>query len=131
MNTNYYFNELNDLPEERHQAESVRRPASAAPITIPGLFDGRDKAFFFVNYEQLRFPNSFTRTRVTLHPRALDGWFRYTVSGQVREVNVLQSGGAATARSPPWTRLVRRCSRKHPGGDADDRQPSTRRATRC
>jgi hypothetical protein len=53
------------------------------------LFDGRDKAFFFFHYEQLRFPNSFTRTRVALHPRAMDGWFRYSSGGEVREVNVL------------------------------------------
>ena len=57
---------------------------------LPGLFDGRDKAFFFVNYEQLRFPNSFTRNRTVLHPLAQQGIFRYSVGGQVREVNVLE-----------------------------------------
>jgi hypothetical protein len=56
--------------------------------------DGRNKAFFFVHYEQLRFPNSFTRTRTTLNPRALDGWFRYEFAGGVREVNVLSLAAA-------------------------------------
>ena len=73
------------------------------PIVIPGLYDGHNTAFFFANYEQVRFPNSFTRTRVSLHPRAAEGWFRYTVSGQTREVNVLQlaaSNGQIAATDP-------------------------------
>ena len=53
----------------------------------------RNKAFFFVHYEEVRNPNDASRTRTALHPRALEGWFRYnvTVGGQqtVREVNVL------------------------------------------
>ena len=56
-----------------------------------------------VHYEQLRFPNSFTRTRVTLHPRRVDGWFRYQVGNEIREVNVLQvaaANGQVTAQDP-------------------------------
>ena len=37
------------------------------PIKIPGAFDLSGKAFYFFHYEELRFPNSFTRTR-TVHP---------------------------------------------------------------
>jgi carboxypeptidase family protein len=59
------------------------------PISIPGLFSGRDKAFFFVNYEEFRQPTEFTATRTILHPRAQEGWFRYNTSGGVQEVNVL------------------------------------------
>ena len=102
MNTNYYFNELNDLEKNDIKLNQYGGRVGG-PITIPGLFDGRDRAFFFFNYEQLRFPNSFTRTRVTLHPRALDGWFRYTVSGQIREVNVLNlaaQNGQISAMDP-------------------------------
>ena len=56
---------------------------------IPGLYDGRDKAFFFAHYEQIRFPNSFTRTRTVFNPRVYDGWFRYQFGNEVREVNLL------------------------------------------
>ena len=56
---------------------------------IPGLYDGHNKAFFFFHYEQIRFPNSFTRTRTVYNPRVLDGWFRYQFGSEVREVNVL------------------------------------------
>jgi hypothetical protein len=88
LNTNYFFNELNDLEKNDIKLNQYGARLSG-PVIIPGLFDGRGKMFYMAHYEQLRFPNSFTRTRVALHPRAIDGWFRYTASGQVREVNVL------------------------------------------
>ncbi|MGB2714933.1 MAG: TonB-dependent receptor [Vicinamibacterales bacterium] len=93
LNSNYFFNELNGLPKNEVKLNQYGGRLGG-PIVIPGLYDGRNRAFFFVHYEQLRFPNSFTRTRVTLHPRAMDGWFRYTAGGQVREVNVLQVAAA-------------------------------------
>src|SRR4051812_22805321 len=88
LNTNYWFNERNGLPknEVKLNQYGVRL---GGPIVIPGLYDGHNKAFFFANYEQVRFPNSFTRTRTVLNPRALQGNFRYTVGGAVREVNVI------------------------------------------
>ena len=67
---------------------------------IPGLYDGHDKAFFFAHYEQIRFPNSFTRTRTVFNPRVYDGWFRYQFGSEVREVNLLAARGAPTGRSP-------------------------------
>ena len=60
----------------------------------PGLYDGRNKAFFFVHYEQIRFPNSFTRTRTVFNPRVYDGWFRYQFGSEVREVNLLELAAA-------------------------------------
>jgi hypothetical protein len=59
------------------------------PIVLPGLFDGRGKAFYFFHYEQLRFPNSFTRTRSVFHPDVLDGWYIWEVNGVERRVNVM------------------------------------------
>jgi hypothetical protein len=63
------------------------------PIRIPKLFDGRDRAFFFVNYEEFRLPNAAVRNRTILNPLSQQGIFRYnrTVSGQtvVQEVNLL------------------------------------------
>jgi hypothetical protein len=93
LNTNYFFNEINDLPKNEVKLNQYGGRAGG-PIVIPGVFDGRGKAFFFANYEQIRFPNSFTRTRTLLHPRALDGWFRYTSGGTTREVNVLALAAA-------------------------------------
>jgi hypothetical protein len=88
LNTNYWFNERNGLEKNDVKLNQFGGRFSG-PVVVPGLFDGRGKLFHMVHYEQLRFPNSFTRTRVTLNPRASDGWFRYTSGGQLREVNVL------------------------------------------
>ena len=93
LNSNYWFNERDNL-EKNDVKLNQYGGRVGGPIMIPGLFDGRDRAFFFFHYEQLKFPNSFTRTRTVLHPRALDGWFRYNSGGQVREVNVLSLAAA-------------------------------------
>ena len=93
LNSNYFFNKINGLPKNDVKLNQYGGRAGG-PIYIPGLLDGRGRAFFFANYEQIRFPNSFTRTRTVLHPRALDGWFRYTSGGTVREVNVLALAAA-------------------------------------
>src|SRR5204862_5980006 len=52
FNTNYVFNEIN------HQGKNdVKLNQFGArfggPIVIPGLYDGHNKAFFFVHYEQI------------------------------------------------------------------------------
>jgi hypothetical protein len=89
LNTNYWFNERSNLPKNDIKLYQYGFRAGG-PIVVPGLYDGHGKAFYMVHYEQLRFPNSFTRTRTVLDPRALDGVFRYSVGTQTREVNVLE-----------------------------------------
>jgi hypothetical protein len=59
---------------------------TGGPIVIPGLFDGRNKAFFFVNYEELRQPSDTTRDRTILNQSAMAGNFNYPGG----TVNVLQ-----------------------------------------
>jgi hypothetical protein len=97
LNSNYWFNERNGLPKNDVKLNQYGF-RQGGPITIPGLYDGHNKAFFFVNYEELRLPNNFSRTRTVLHPRAQQGFFRYTATAggvqQVREVNVLTLAAA-------------------------------------
>lgn len=93
LNSNYYFNKINGLPKNQVKLNQYGVRAGG-PVVIPKVYDGRGKAFFFVNYEQIRFPNSFTRTRTALSPRAVDGWFRYTVGSETREINVLSLAAA-------------------------------------
>ena len=62
---------------------------SAARSMLPG-FDGRNKAFFFVNYEELREPGGTRRTRTILHPAAQQGVFRYNAAGGVQSVNLFE-----------------------------------------
>ena len=75
------------------------------PIVMPGLYDGRGKAFFFFNYEELRLPNNFTRTRTVLNPLAQTGVFRYNVTSAAR-----RPSGSQRARPRGAERTVRRRS---------------------
>ena len=109
-NTNYWFNIRNGLPKNEIKLNQYGARLGG-PIVIPGLYDGHNKAFFFSHYEQLRFDNTLTRTRTLLNPRSRQGWFRYTVSGQVREVNVLdlaRLNGQSTALDPMMMSLINR-----------------------
>jgi hypothetical protein len=99
LNTNYWFNENLSLPKNDIVLNQygVRQ---GGPIVIPNLYDGRGKAFFFFNYEELRLPNNFTRTRTIISPAARAGDFTWNVTqgGVVtatRTVNVLQLAGNA------------------------------------
>jgi hypothetical protein len=72
------------------------------PIMIPGLFNGRNRAFFFVNYEEFRQPTAVVRQRRILHPLAQSGVFQYGSGASRRQVNVMdvalkaQQAGCAT-----------------------------------
>ena len=59
------------------------------PIRIPRLFDGRNRAFFFVNYEEFRQPTQVNRQRTILNPITQSGIFQYNSSTGVRQVNLL------------------------------------------
>jgi len=102
MNTNYWFNKRDGLGKNDVQLNQFGARVGG-PIVIPGLYDGRGKAFFFVHDEELRLPNNSSRDRDVLVPSALQGWYRYSVSGGVREVNVLdlaRANGQISALDP-------------------------------
>jgi hypothetical protein len=140
LNSNTWFNNR-DLPPDpatgkAPKAEDVLyQPGTrvGGPIVIPGLFDGRDKAFFFVNYEESRSPGQNTANRNILHPRAQEGWFRYTVSGATREVNVLAlaaANGQLASVDPTISRLLADIrSTTAQGGVADLTDPMLQRFT--
>ena len=88
LNSNYWFNERDGL-EKNDVRLNQFGARQGGPVIIPGVFDGRGKAFFFVHFEEMELPNSVSRSRTVLHSRALEGWFRYNVAGGVREVNLL------------------------------------------
>ena len=93
FNANTWFNNRNGVgkPDLLQNQPGLR---VGGPVVIPGLWNGRDKAFWFVNYEELRQPSDISLTRTTLHPNALNGTFRYQTSAGTREVNVLQVAAA-------------------------------------
>ena len=89
LNANTWFNNRNGVAKAKL---TQHQPGGrvGGPITIPGLFDGRNKAFFFVNYEEFRQPSEVTRDRTIFHPRAEQGIYRYGST----EVNLLALAAA-------------------------------------
>jgi hypothetical protein len=106
LNTNYFFNKVNGIGKNEvilHQAGA----SEGGPIRIPGLYDGRGKAFFFFNYEEFYQPTEVTRTATILSPLAQQGIFQYNVTTngvvETRQVNLLDlaSRNAQTATQDP------------------------------
>ena len=145
LNTNYWFNNR-DLPPDPKTGKAPKDQVKlyqpgfriGGPIVIPGLFDGHDKAFFFLNYEEFRLPGQITRTRTVLNPAAEKGVFRYnaTVGGQtvVREVNLLdlaRANGQIATIDPTVGKLLAdiRASTTKTGGVFDLTDPSLQRYT--
>jgi Carboxypeptidase regulatory-like domain/TonB dependent receptor-like, beta-barrel len=99
LNSNYYFNKINGLEKNQvivHQYGG----RSGGPIIIPGLFDGRNKAFYFFNFEHFHQPNEATRTRVILNPEAERGIFSYlSASGGTQTVNLFDLARRANQTS--------------------------------
>jgi hypothetical protein len=84
LNANTWFNnrDLEPDPATGKAPKSELRQYQpgvrfGGPIWIPGLYNGRNKAFFFTNYEQFRQPSNITRNRIILSPDAQRGIFKY------------------------------------------------------
>ncbi len=93
LNANTFFNNRNGLakPKLKQHQPGIR---IGGPIIIPGVFNGRDRAHFFLNYEEFRQPSDLTRTRTILSPSAQLGLFRYNAAEGVREINLLTLAAA-------------------------------------
>lgn len=88
LNSNDYFNEINGLAKNQvivHQYGG----RSGGPIVIPGLFNGRNRAFYFFNFEHLHQPTEATRTRTVLNADARRGLFSYLAAGGTRTIDLL------------------------------------------
>ena len=97
LNTNNWANETvnntGGLPKNQTKLNQYGVRVGG-PIKIPGLYDGSGKAFYFFHYEELRFPNNFTKQRSAWVPQVLNGQFNYIVGGAVQSVNLLALGAA-------------------------------------
>jgi hypothetical protein len=100
LNSNTWFNNRDGLarPKLVQNQPGIR---VGGPIVIPGLWDGHNKGFFFINYEEFRQPQDLTRNRTILSPDAQRGIFRYQTAGGVRQINLFElaalNGHASTA----------------------------------
>lgn len=95
------------------------------PIVIPGLFDGRNKAFFFVNYEELKQPSDTTRVRTLLNADAVRGIYRYP--GGAQPVNLLAlaaANGHVSTVDPITARVLNDIRTATSGGAVTDIDPN-------
>ncbi len=101
LNSNYWFNIRDGLPKDNIKMHEFGGRIGG-PISIPGLFDGRDKAFFFFNFGEFRRPASTSRTHTIYTDAARQGIFTYNTTSGTRTVNLFalkDSKGVVQ----PWT----------------------------
>jgi hypothetical protein len=92
FNSNAFFTRLAGLPKP--QATNYTYGGRVGgPIVIPGVFDGRGKAFFFFNQEEVYAPAQTTRTRSLIRQSALNGDFTYNLTNPTT-VNVMALAAA-------------------------------------
>ncbi len=83
------------------------------PITAPKKlfgplgFSGKDRAFFFVNYEEMRQPGQTTRSRTIFNPLLDQGIFPYTVGSTTQTVNLF-SLAAANGQTATWDPTIQK-----------------------
>ena len=100
LNANYWFNNRDLAPDPRTgKAPKTRVLLNqfggrlGGPVYIPHVFDGHNKLFFFINYEEFRLPEQSLRTRSILDPQTQAGIFQYGTNG-AQKVNLLNVAGA-------------------------------------
>ena len=107
LNANTWFNKRDGIAK----AQLLRNQPGfsvGGPIVVPG-FNGRGKAFFFVNYEELHEPGATLRRRTILSPEALQGIFVYNTAAGVQRVDLFQlaaRNGQTATPDPLIARLL-------------------------
>ncbi len=84
LNANYWFNNRDLAADPRTgKAPNTRVLLNqyggrfGGPVLIPKLLHSRNRAFFFVNYEEFRLPEQSLRTRTIFNPLTQAGTFQY------------------------------------------------------
>ena len=118
LNTNTYSNKARGLPKGK---ETLNQPGfrQGGPVIVPGLFDGRDKLFFFVNYEETRSPDTITTNSTLLLPDAQNGIFRYPggPAGGINLFTLAAQNGHVSTPDPLVAKLLSdiRAATSNPG----------------
>ena len=90
LNANYWFNNR-DLAADPVTGKAPQQRIllnqfgfkGGGPISIPKVFSGKDRAFFFINYEEYRLPEkSSPRTRTIYTPDAASGIYKFNTTSQ-------------------------------------------------
>ena len=112
LNSNYWFNNR-DLPPDPATGKAPRDQIKlnqygfriGGPVILPKVFNGHDKTFYFLNYEELRQPSQITRQRTILSPLAQRGVLQYG-GRQVDLLALAAANGHTSTLDPVTARLL-------------------------
>ena len=98
LNANNFFNKSNgtEIPRPKF-IQNQFGGSFGGPVVIPKVFNGKDKLFFFYNYQGSRTAQEVVRNRTVLTPEAKSGIFRWIVpagqpgAGEIRSFNIVQN----------------------------------------
>ena len=139
LNANTWFNNR-DLPPDPATGKAPKNELRlyqpgmrvGGPIVIPGLCDGRNKAFFFVNYEESRSPGQSTREpRTILHPRRRAGHLPLHRGGRRAARSTCCSSPAANGQLATVDPTIAQAARRHPQRRPAPAAASPTSPTRC
>ncbi len=112
MNSNTWFNlhrnvDINGNPTGKPTLSQFQPGGRlGGPVRIPGLYNGRDKLFFFVNYEWVRSPGTNTSTRTIMSPLSEQGIFQYSGRPNVDLMALAAKNGQTARIDPTVARLL-------------------------
>src|SRR5262245_43242956 len=119
LNANSFFSNQNKTPRPA-QIENKFGGRAGGPLTIPNVYNGRNRTFFFTSIEFSRLPYQVTRDRTVWTQDARDGVFKYKdASGNVRQVNLLQIAPVHKSINPITKDLLDQTPPPNIGGFGD------------
>jgi hypothetical protein len=86
------------------------------PVRIPKLFNGRDKLFFFVNYEWVSSPGNSNQTKTIMSPLSEQGIFQYAGGPNVDLMALAAKNGQIAKIDPTVARLLGDVRKSTSGG---------------
>ncbi len=92
LNASNFFNNISGQARPKF-IQNQFGGSIGGPILVPKVFNGRDKLFFFFNYQGVRTAQETVRNRNVLTAQAKSGIFAWRVpgSGELRTFNILQN----------------------------------------
>jgi hypothetical protein len=112
LNTNTWFNLHRNVDASGNPtakpALSQFQPGGriGGPVRIPHVWDGRDKLFFFVNYEWDSSPGTLNQTQPIMSPLSEQGVFQYSGGPRVDLMALAAKNGQVSRIDPTVARLL-------------------------
>jgi len=101
LNANNFFNNSSGQARPKF-IQNQFGGSLGGPVVVPKVYNGREKFFFFFNYQGVQSAQQVVRNRDVLTPEARSGLFRWRVPGtnEVRGFNVIQNDPRGKGMDP-------------------------------